>query len=102
MTQEYYIKLQQLEFNSNQLPSEVQTVILSTFLASAIQEHVQGSQIFVTVETTRGLLEFIRFHAHFTLGEIMSAMQLMEILLRRSREVENSGFITADNVGTAL
>ncbi|KAA6386562.1 MAG: hypothetical protein EZS28_017910 [Streblomastix strix] len=102
MTLEYYTKLQQLEFNSKELLSEGQIVVLSTFLASIIQEFVQGSQIFVTAETTRGLLEFIRFHAQFTLGEMISAMQLMEILLHKSRDVENVDSITADNVGTAL
>ncbi|KAA6376404.1 MAG: hypothetical protein EZS28_028070 [Streblomastix strix] len=46
-------------------------------------------------------MEFVRFHARLTLGELLTAIQILEALFRKCRE-KNDNTVSADNLGTAL
>ncbi|KAA6361980.1 MAG: hypothetical protein EZS28_042493, partial [Streblomastix strix] len=75
--------------------------VLSNFLTNMVQAEVEGSTNFVSIENVKIFLEFVRFHARLSLGEVLTALRTLEILLFKSKE-KNNVVVTGSSLGTAL
>ncbi|KAA6364686.1 MAG: hypothetical protein EZS28_039787 [Streblomastix strix] len=93
--------LMQIIQNPNYLPTAEQILILSKYLANTVQSGVEGSLNIITVENVKVLLEFVQLRSPLTLGELLTALHVLETLLRKCRQ-KNDNTVSAENFGTAL
>ncbi|KAA6392491.1 MAG: hypothetical protein EZS28_011984 [Streblomastix strix] len=70
-------------------------------MSKIVQAGVERSSDFMTPATANVFLQFVRHHARLTLGEMLSAVHVLETLLRKCRE-KNDKTLGVDNLGTAL